>query len=69
MFRKVDELGRVVIPIEVRKQLKINEGDTLNIVVDNQKIILEKSFDLDLKTLKKYSQEIDNKIKELESRC
>lgn len=52
MFRKVDELGRIVIPIEIRKQLKINEGDTLNIVVDNQKIILEKSFDLDLKTLK-----------------
>lgn len=53
MFRKVDELGRVVIPIEIRKQLKISEGDTLNIVIENQKIILEKSFDLDLKTLKK----------------
>lgn len=66
MFRKVDELGRIVIPIEIRKQLKINEGDTLNIVVENQKIILEKSFDLDINVLKKYKKEIEKKIKELE---
>lgn len=66
MFRKVDELGRIVIPIEIRKQLKIDEGNTLNIVVENQKIILEKSFDLDINVLKKYKKEIEKKIKELE---
>ncbi|HZK18210.1 MAG TPA: AbrB/MazE/SpoVT family DNA-binding domain-containing protein [Clostridia bacterium] len=42
IVRKVDELGRVVIPIELRRTLGIAEKDALEIYVDNEKIILRK---------------------------
>lgn len=42
IVRKVDELGRVVIPIELRRTLGINEKDALEIYVDGEKIILKK---------------------------
>jgi transcriptional pleiotropic regulator of transition state genes len=42
IVRKVDELGRVVIPIELRRTLGINEKDALEIYVDDEKIILKK---------------------------
>lgn len=42
IVRKVDELGRVVIPIELRRVLDIAEKDPVEIFVDNNKIILKK---------------------------
>lgn len=42
IVRKVDELGRVVIPIELRRTLQIAEKDPLEIYVDGEKIILKK---------------------------
>lgn len=42
IVRKVDELGRVVIPIELRRTLGIDEKDALEIYVDAEKIILKK---------------------------
>ena len=42
IVRKVDELGRVVIPIELRRNLDILEKDALEIYVDSDKIILKK---------------------------
>lgn len=42
IVRKVDELGRVVIPIELRRTLGIDEKDSLEIYVDGEKIILKK---------------------------
>lgn len=42
MFRKVDELGRVVIPIEIRNQFNIMEKDPIEIYVEGSKIILKK---------------------------
>lgn len=42
IVRKVDELGRVVIPIELRRTLDIAEKDALEIYVDGEKIILKK---------------------------
>lgn len=42
IVRKVDELGRVVIPIELRRTLRIAEKDALEIYVDGEKIILKK---------------------------
>lgn len=42
IVRKVDELGRVVIPIELRRTLGIAEKDALEIYVDDEKIILKK---------------------------
>lgn len=42
IVRKVDELGRVVIPVELRRTLRIAEKDALEIYVDDEKIILKK---------------------------
>lgn len=43
--RKVDELGRIVLPIELRKALDINEKtDSLEIYVEDGRIILEKLY-------------------------
>ncbi|WP_226585961.1 AbrB/MazE/SpoVT family DNA-binding domain-containing protein [Halobacillus litoralis] len=42
IVRKVDELGRVVIPIELRRTLGINEKDALEIYVDDDRIVLKK---------------------------
>ncbi len=38
--RKVDELGRIVIPMEIRKRLNINIGTKLNIEQETNKIII-----------------------------
>lgn len=40
--RKVDELGRIVLPKELRKTLGIAEKDPLEIFVEDEKIILQK---------------------------
>ena len=45
IIRRIDELGRIVIPKEIRKNLRIKNGDNLEILVDGENI-----------TLKKYSQ-------------
>lgn len=42
IVRKVDELGRIVLPIELRRTLGIDEKDALEIYVDQEKIILKK---------------------------
>ena len=42
IVRKVDELGRVVIPIELRRTLGIAEKDALEIYVDDDRIVLKK---------------------------
>ncbi|MBM7624221.1 AbrB/MazE/SpoVT family DNA-binding domain-containing protein [Sporohalobacter salinus] len=42
IVRKVDDLGRIVIPKELRKTLNINEKDSLEIYVDGESIILKK---------------------------
>ena len=45
IVRKVDELGRIVLPIELRRSLDISEKDALEIYVDGDKIILRKDQD------------------------
>lgn len=42
IVRKVDELGRIVIPMELRRTLEINEKDPVEIFVDGEEIILRK---------------------------
>ena len=42
VVRKVDELGRIVLPIELRKILDIKQHDPIEIFMDNDKIILQK---------------------------
>ena len=42
VIRRIDDLGRIVIPKEIRKNLRIKEGDNLEVFVDNEDIILKK---------------------------
>lgn len=42
IVRRVDELGRVVIPIEIRNQFGIAEKDPIEIYVDGSNIVLKK---------------------------
>ncbi|MBR3249934.1 MAG: AbrB/MazE/SpoVT family DNA-binding domain-containing protein [Clostridia bacterium] len=42
IVRRVDELGRVVIPIEIRNKFDIKEKDPIEIYVDGSSIILKK---------------------------
>ena len=42
IVRKVDELGRIVLPVELRRTLDISVKDELEIYVDGSSIILKK---------------------------
>ena len=42
IVRKVDELGRIVLPIELRRTLDIAERDELEIYPDDDKVVLRK---------------------------
>lgn len=42
VIRRIDDLGRIVIPKEIRKNLKIKEGETLEIFIEGSSIILRK---------------------------
>lgn len=63
MLRKVDELGRVVIPIETRKKFDICEGDRIEVYVESDSIILKKYertcvFCENTKNLKSYKNKL-----------
>jgi len=42
IVRRIDDLGRIVIPKEMRNTLRIKNGDSLDVLVDDDKIILQK---------------------------
>ncbi|HYE82659.1 MAG TPA: AbrB/MazE/SpoVT family DNA-binding domain-containing protein [Clostridia bacterium] len=42
VVRKVDELGRVVLPVELRRTLNIEEKDSLEIFTEGEQIILKR---------------------------
>lgn len=42
IIRRIDELGRIVIPKEIRKNLRIKNGESLEIYLENDSIILKK---------------------------
>jgi transcriptional pleiotropic regulator of transition state genes len=42
IIRKIDELGRVVIPMEMRRAMGIEDGDSFEIFVDGEHIVFSK---------------------------
>ena len=42
VVRKVDELGRIVLPISIRQNLDIGEHDPVEIFIEGERIILKK---------------------------
>ena len=68
VVRRVDELGRIVIPKEIRKTAKIKDGDPLEFTVDNESIIIKRYYPLEKWV--SYAQYVANSIKEiLEKEC
>ncbi len=61
VVRRVDDLGRIVIPKELRKTLHIREGEELEVLVDEDNIILRKYSKLEELSV------IANKIVEIAS--
>lgn len=45
IHRKIDDLGRVVIPVGIRRNLGISEGDELEVTVEGDRVILAKPND------------------------
>ena len=65
MVRRIDELGRIVIPKEIRKNLKLNMGDNVEIYVEDNKVTLKKYSSLigleeDLFNIAKVINELTN---------
>ncbi|HEX9775134.1 MAG TPA: AbrB/MazE/SpoVT family DNA-binding domain-containing protein [Actinomycetota bacterium] len=44
--RKIDDLGRIVLPAELRRSFDIREGDQMDIAVEEDRIILQKKRQL-----------------------
>ena len=42
MVRRIDDLGRIVIPKEIRKQLMLKEGESVSFAVEHNHIVLTK---------------------------
>ena len=47
VVRRIDDLGRIVIPKELRRSLHIRDGESLEIFVDNEMIALKKFSSMD----------------------
>lgn len=61
IFRRIDELGRIVIPKEIRRNLHIREGDNIEIYInENEEIILRKYSSL--KNIKDFAQRFTDSI-------
>ena len=45
VLRKVDELGRIVLPISLRKKLNISQGDSLEIYIENNNVLKLKKYE------------------------
>lgn len=60
--RRIDDLGRIVIPKEIRKNLKIKENEVLEIFINNDEIILKKfsTFNDSEKVLSDYIKVIND---------
>ena len=50
IVRRLDELGRITIPIELRRTLDIEDRESLEIYVEDEKIILQKYLPVDIFT-------------------
>ena len=62
IVRRIDDLGRVVIPKEIRRNMKLREGDPLEIFVEGDGIIFKKYF-ADEKTIAESCADWVNKNK------
>lgn len=63
IVRRIDELGRVVIPKEIRRTLRIKEGDPLEIFTDRDELMLKKYSPI--ATMEKFSESTARTLNDL----
>ncbi|SDC55421.1 transcriptional regulator, AbrB family [Pelagirhabdus alkalitolerans] len=63
IVRRIDDLGRVVVPKEIRRTLRIREGDPLEIFVDREKEVILKKYS-PFQELTRFSQEYTDSLNE-----
>lgn len=61
IVRRIDELGRIVIPKEIRKTLRIQEGENIEISLDNRENIILKKYSV-MKNLNDFAQNLTEAI-------
>lgn len=61
VVRRIDELGRVVIPKEIRKNLRIREGENIEIYIDSNDNIVLKKFSF-MKKLGDFAQSFTDSV-------
>lgn len=61
IIRRIDELGRIVIPKEIRKSLRIKEGESLEIFVDVDENIILKKHSL-IKKISDFAQDFADSV-------
>ena len=65
IVRRIDDLGRIVIPREIRKRLGIEEGDPIEIFSNREEIVLKKyNVSIGLKAL---VNKLDNEFSDVKS--
>ena len=64
VIRRLDELGRITLPMELRKSMNLKERDALQISVDNGRVVLEKYTPCDIFTVlpKIWSSSVERKF-------
>lgn len=64
IIRKIDDLGRVYIPKDIRKELKIAEGDPIEIFMDGENLVLKKYAEKDdfFEELRMVCQKYEGKV-------
>lgn len=62
IIRRIDDLGRIILPKEIRKSLQIHEGDPLEISIEGDTICLDKYIPTTeyTRVLKRVAKEIDS---------
>lgn len=61
VVRRIDDLGRIVIPKEIRKNLRIKEGENLEIYIDNQDQIVLKKYSL-MKNMENFAESLADSL-------
>lgn len=63
VVRRIDDLGRIVIPIEIRRSMKIRDGDPLEIFVDEDGEVILKKYSA-IGDLGRFAQEVVDSLHE-----
>lgn len=62
IVRRLDDLGRLVIPKEIRKQYRLKEGDSIEFFIENDRIVIQR-FDV----LSRHMEEINIMVETLQA--